>query len=103
MQAINSKDFLKLRADSTLPIMVDFFADWCGPCQMLSPIVEEIAAEYEGKVEVVKIDIDDSQDLAQEYGVTSIPTVLFLREGQMVEKLVGFQSKDSLKEKLDAL
>ena len=70
---------------------------------MLSPIVEEIAAEYEGKVEVVKIDIDDSQDLAQEYGVTSIPTVLFLREGQMVEKLVGFQSKDSLKEKLDAL
>jgi thioredoxin 1 len=103
MQAINSEDFLKLRADSVLPIMIDFFADWCGPCQMLSPIVEEIAAEYEGKVEVVKIDIDDSQDLAQEYGVTSIPTVLFLREGQMVEKLVGFQSKDSLKEKLDAL
>ena len=103
MQAINSEDFLKLRADSALPIMIDFFADWCGPCQMLSPIVEEIAAENEGKVEVVKIDIDDSQDLAQEYGVTSIPTVLFLREGQMVEKLVGFQSKDSLKEKLDAL
>ena len=103
MQSTSSQDFISMRADSPLPMMVDFFADWCGPCQMLSPIVEELAGEYEGKVNIVKVDIDEAQEIAQEYGITSIPTILFIREGQMVDKLVGFQSKDALKEKLDTI
>ena len=103
MQSTSAQDFLALRSDSPLPIMVDFFADWCGPCQMLSPIVEELAGEYDGKVNIVKVDIDEAQEIAQEYGVTSIPTILFIRQGELVDKLVGFQSKDALKEKLDSM
>lgn len=103
MQATSAQDFLSLRADSALPIMVDFFADWCGPCQMLTPIIEELAAEYEGKVHIIKVDIDEAQEIAQEYAITSIPTLLFIRQGEVVDKLAGFQSKDVLKEKLDAL
>jgi len=103
MQSTSAQDFLQLRADSPLPIMVDFFADWCGPCQMLTPIVEELVGEYEGKVNILKVDIDEAQEIAQEYGVTSIPTILFIRQGEVVDKLVGFQSKDALKEKLDSM
>jgi thioredoxin 1 len=103
MQATSAQDFIKLRADSPLPIMVDFYADWCGPCQMLTPIIEELAGEFEGKVHVIKIDIDEAQEIAQEYAITSIPTILFIRQGEVVDKLAGFQSKDVLKEKLDAM
>tara|TARA_B100000700_G_C14332806_1_gene529003 strand:- start:69 stop:380 length:312 start_codon:yes stop_codon:yes gene_type:complete len=103
MQATSAQDFTKLRAESPLPIMVDFYADWCGPCQMLTPIIEELAGEYEGKVHIIKVDIDESQEIAQEYAITSIPTILFIRQGEVVDKLAGFQSKDALKEKLDAM
>ena len=103
MQATSAQDFTKLRAESPLPIMVDFYADWCGPCQMLTPIIEELAGEYEGKVRIIKVDIDESQEIAQEYAITSIPTILFIRQGEVVDKLAGFQSKDALKEKLDAM
>lgn len=88
---------------SDLPVMVDFFAEWCGPCKMLMPIVEELAGEYEGKVKIVKVNVDDSQEAAQKYGVMSIPTLLFVKGGEEVDRLTGAVPKDALVEKLNAV
>ena len=76
--------------------LVDMYADWCGPCQRIAPIVEELAHEYEGKANITKLDVDASGDIAQEFGVMSIPTILFFRDGKLVEKLVGLQDKEAL-------
>lgn len=88
---------------SELPVLVDFFAEWCGPCKMLGPIVEELAGEYDGKVKIGKLDVDANPTVAGKYGVQSIPTLIFFKGGEEGEKLMGFQSKEALKEKLDAL
>ena len=71
------------------PVMVDFWAVWCGPCRMLSPTVDELAEAYAGKIDVVKCNVDDCQDIAMEYGIRSIPTLLFFKDGQVVERTVG--------------
>ena len=84
-------------------VLVDFYADWCGPCQMIAPVIEELAGEYEGKAKVVKLDVDASQETAQKYGVMSIPALLFFKDGKEVERLNGALPKDALAEKLDSL
>lgn len=88
---------------SSIPVLVDCYAEWCGPCKMLSPIVEELAGEYEGKVKIGKLDVDDSPEISQQFGIQSIPTLLFVKDGQIVDKMVGFQNKEALEEKLDSL
>lgn len=82
-------------------VLVDFFATWCGPCKMLAPVVEELAAEYEGKAKIGKLDVDENPETAGKYGVQSIPTIIIFKDGQEVDKMMGFQSKEALKERLD--
>ncbi|MGH7639326.1 MAG: thioredoxin [Candidatus Dormibacteria bacterium] len=90
-----------IKADK--PVLVDFWADWCPPCKMLAPIVEDLASEYGPRVKVAKLDIDANPNIAGQFGVMSIPTLILFKEGQAVQRLVGYQPKSALKSKLDSL
>lgn len=83
--------------------VVDMYADWCGPCKMMAPIFEEVAKSYEGKVKIGKINVDESPGVPGQFGVTGIPTIIFLKDGKEVDRLVGFQSKDVLVQKIESL
>lgn len=105
MPAIHFTDsgFEKDVVNSNMPVLVDFFATWCGPCRMMSPIVDELADEYAGKVKIGKLDVDENPQTSMKFGVQSIPTMIFFKDGQAKDTVIGFQSKDNLKAKLDAL
>jgi len=82
------------------PVLVDFWASWCQPCRMVAPVVEEIASEQAGKLKVLKLDVDENQNTAMQYGVSSIPTLILFKDGQPVERLVGFSPKDRMMSKI---
>ena len=84
-------------------VMVDFWAVWCGPCQMVAPIVDELAREYQGKLKVMKLNTDDAPEVAGQYQIMSIPTIVFFKDGQVVDKIVGARPKQQFKEKIDSL
>ena len=90
-------------ANSGKPMVLDFWAEWCGPCRMVSPIIDELAQEYEGKVVIGKMDVDNNDDVVGRFGIRNIPTILFLKNGEMVDKIVGATSKDKFVEKIEAL
>jgi thioredoxin 1 len=83
--------------------LVDFWAPWCGPCRMIAPVIEELAAEFEGKANICKVNTDEEQDIAVKYGIRSIPTILFFKNGEVVEQMVGAASKQAFADKLNAL
>ena len=99
---ITKENFAELKAGN-LPLVVDFGATWCGPCRMVAPIIEELAAKYDGQIVVGKCDVEDNEDLAAEFGIRNIPTILFFKNGEVVDKLIGAQSKQKFEEKFEAL
>jgi thioredoxin 1 len=98
--AVTDSTFQQDVLASSEPVLVDFWAAWCQPCRMVAPIVEEIATENSGKLKVLKLDVDENQNTAMQYNVSSIPTLILFKEGQPVERIVGFNPKDRLMSKL---
>jgi thioredoxin 1 len=100
---VNEANFDELVLKSDKPVLVDFWAEWCGPCRMIGPIVEEMGHEYEGKAVIVKVDVDNNNGIANKYGIRNIPTVLFFKNGEVADKQVGAVPKSTLVNKLNAL
>ncbi len=100
---LNDSNFDELVLKSDKPVMVDFWAEWCGPCRMISPIIEELGNEYAGRVVVAKVDVDYNNAIAMRYGIRNIPTVLFFKNGQVVDKQVGAVSKSMFVKKLEQI
>lgn len=93
-------DFKKEVLEQSIPVLVDFYADWCGPCKMQAPVLEELAEEYAGKVKIVKVNIDEETELAQQFRVVSIPTMIIFENGEIKDSVLGFHSKEELVELL---
>ena len=101
--AFNDSNFQDEVLNSEIPVLVDFYADWCGPCKMMSPVVDELSREYEGRLKVGKVNVDENTNVAQQYRVMSIPTILLIKNGQVVDQVVGAVPKAQLTGKIDSI
>lgn len=97
---LNENNFEQEVLKANMPVLVDFWAVWCGPCKMIAPIVDELAVEYEGKLKIGKVDVDNQQQIAMKYGIRSIPTILVFKDGKVAEQIVGAAPKKTLIDKL---
>ena len=102
VQEINDTNFNSEVLESDQVVLVDFWAPWCGPCRQIAPVVEQLAGEYAGSAKVVKVNVDDARESAQSYGVSSIPTLMVFKGGEVVDRFVGVQPKTRLQQALDA-
>ena len=100
---VTDSSFKEEVLDSDVPVLVDFWAAWCGPCRMIAPVVEELAGEFAGRAKVVKMDVDQNTETPMQYGIRSIPTLLFFKDGQVADQLVGVSPKTDLVDRLDVL
>lgn len=100
---LKTSNFEEIVVKNTKPVLVDFWAPWCGPCRMLGPIVERLSEEFAGRVDCVKVNVDEEQELAERFRVMSIPTIFIYKNGEIVERLVGARPYDELKEALEKL
>lgn len=98
---VSDSEFQEKVLDSSTPVIVDFWAPWCGPCRMVAPVLDELAKEYQEKVTIVKVNTDENPRWATQYGVTGIPTMLFVKNGQIVDRIVGAHPKPSIQQRLD--
>ena len=103
VKLVNATDFENDVIKSDIPVIVDFFATWCGPCKMIAPILDQLADEFNGKAKIVKLDVDQSKEVAIQYGVKSVPTLVFFKDGEIADKVVGAQPKSELKSKIAAM
>ncbi len=103
MEAINTMEEYKTIINQEKPIMLDFYADWCPPCKILTPTVEKLSAEYEGTVEIKKVNVDQNKELSQAFGVRSIPTLFFIKDGKVKDSLTGAVPENQIKERLETL
>ena len=102
-QAVNDSNFDAMVTGYELPVVVDFWATWCGPCRAISPIVDQMAEKYAGRVSVVKCNVDDSTDIPVKFGIRNIPTLLFFKNGELVDRVVGGVPQAELEKKIEAL
>jgi len=100
---VTDANFEEVVLKSEVPVIVDFWAEWCGPCRMVAPVVEELSHDYEGKVLVTKVDVDSNPNVAMQFGIRNIPTILFIKNGEIVDKHVGAAPKSTLAAKVDAI
>ena len=97
---VNDENFQQEVMESDQPVMIDFSASWCGPCKQLAPVVEDLAQAYDGRIKVAKIDIEEAQNTALQYGILSVPTILFLKNGEIADQMVGNQTRQAIEERI---
>lgn len=103
VQHINLSDFEKEVVGSKIPVIIDFYADWCMPCKMMAPVFEKLSQEYKGKLKFVKVNVDENQDLSSNFEVQGIPALIITKKGKEIDRIVGFAPEQAIKEKIDSL